>query len=690
MKKIFTIELLILLCFANCLHAQSFEWVKQFGAASSQAASGIALDKKDNVYTTGIFRGTVDFDPGLGPQNVFTLSSINAGRNDIFISKLDAAGNFVWAKQIGGGTNSTGNFSNAVAVDDSGYIYIVGRYSPGTVDFDPGPLSYSLTATSARVFILKLDSAGNFVWAKNINATRVNPLAVKPDNHGNVYVGGESQGATDFGSIRLAPQGTYINAFICKLNPVGNFTWARHFEGKGNGFCNGLDVDTTGGVYAVGTFTDTFDFDPGSQVYKLTSVYNAQGPKPDIFVSKLDSSGKFVWATSIGKDGNDLGSDIAIDNKANVYIAGRLLDDTITVDQAGSQVNASNYEVLVTKLNATGNILWSKIMATAGGGAEAIGIDSKGNILATGNYGSYLQLNTTASPDSIFTNVVGSSAMFVLKLDSSGKYRNILQIEGSGSVTSTGIAIDATDAVYTSGYFTLSADFDPGPKDSVLTSLGLEDAFVHKMVCKEKSAVVVTATTDSCNSYTLNGQTYTASGNYTQVLTNTEGCDSIINLSLTITNNLNLKITQSGQILNANAGFASYKWLKDGNIIAAASGANHTITTNGEYKVIATTATGCTDTSDAIVVTDDLGVLNILPTSNVVRIYPNPATDIVTIDAPKEVDVLLSSLDGKTVYEEKNAHSFSVKLLAGGIYFLRIYSKEGTLLEVSKLVVSTK
>src|SRR6476661_6698087 len=83
----------------------NFLWAKQLGGPGAIVVnSSIAIDDSGNVYTTGSFANTVDFDPGAGVFNLITL-----GTSSIFVSKLDASGNFVWAKQMGGyGANSIG------------------------------------------------------------------------------------------------------------------------------------------------------------------------------------------------------------------------------------------------------------------------------------------------------------------------------------------------------------------------------------------------------------------------------------------------------------------------------------------------------------------------------------------------------------------------------------------------------
>lgn len=165
MKKI--IILFFISFFANGVKAQELEWAKQLTTAEG---ASIAVDVNGNVYTCGEFALTTDFDPGPGVYNLST-----GFVPTVFISKLDASGNFVWVKQIAGVGNGAGNvIPSSLDIDAYGALYTTGFFI-GTVDFDPGVGTFNLSTVilgnAEDIFISKLDAAGNFIWAQQFGGT---------------------------------------------------------------------------------------------------------------------------------------------------------------------------------------------------------------------------------------------------------------------------------------------------------------------------------------------------------------------------------------------------------------------------------------------------------------------------------------------------------------------------------------
>ena len=210
-------------------------WAKSFGGSETEESLSVAVDSSGNVYTTGRFMATVDFDPGAGTEELTAVAT-----HDIFVSKLDSSGNYVWAKNFGAFAGMFSfNRGEAVAVDSSDNVYITGSFT-GTVDFDPGPGTANLTAGCAscndKTFVLKLDSSGNLVWVKPIGSRTVTSIAL--DSSGNVYTTGDFKDTADFdpgaGTTNLTQNGNGYDAFVSKLDSSGDLVWAKSFGGSGS------------------------------------------------------------------------------------------------------------------------------------------------------------------------------------------------------------------------------------------------------------------------------------------------------------------------------------------------------------------------------------------------------------------------------------------------------------------------
>ena len=353
-------------------------WAKGMGGTGLDVGYRIAVDSNGNVYTTGFFSGTADFDPGAGISNL-----ISAGSNDIFVSKLHSSGDFVWVKSMAG---TGGDEGHDITVDSSGNVYNAGFFS-GTVDFDPGTGTANLTsAGSSDIFISKLDNSGNFIWAKSMGGTGFdNVYCITLDSSGNVYTSGAFSGIVDFdpgaGVANLASAGS-SDIFVSKLDSSGDFVWAKTMGGTSDDGGNGITVDSSGNLYTSGVFSGTADFDPGAGTSNLTSTGSV-----NIFVSKLNSNGNFVWAKSIGGTNDDYGFGIALDTSGNVYTSGAFSGIVDFDPDAGisNLASAGGGDIFVSKLNNNGDFVWAKNMGgTAQDSGHGITVNSSGNIYTTG------------------------------------------------------------------------------------------------------------------------------------------------------------------------------------------------------------------------------------------------------------------------------------------------------------------
>ena len=399
-------------------------WVKTFEATGSSKIFDIHVDDLGNVYLTGGYSGTVDFDPGVGVVNKTAL-----GLLDSFVAKLDASGNLIWVKTMDGVSSSYGA-GFAIEVDAAYNVYITGTFTL-TVDFDPGPGSFPLTTlvNKAAIYIQKLDAAGNLVWVKTMeggNFSQSTSRAIAIDANGNVYTTGDFSGTVDFdpnsGYYPLTGGGIYIQ----KLDPNGNMLWTKRIP-KGEGFSIALDVDAN--VYTNGYFNGLVDFDPGVGTYYLAGsvVAGTQGAgQPDnAYIHKLDTDGDFVWAKKITAF-TSVAKGITLDMNGNVYSTGTF-SDTADLDPNGGVFNliADNTEdSYVQVLDKNGNFVWAtNIGDNHAVSCNDIAIDGMGKIHLAGSFKGTADFDPSAGINTLTAfGLPGTSIqldLFVLKLDAS-------------------------------------------------------------------------------------------------------------------------------------------------------------------------------------------------------------------------------------------------------------------------------
>ncbi len=243
-----------------------FVWARSVGAGSDDVGAGIATDSNGNVYTTGRFVNTVDFDPGPG---TFNLNS--GGAYGSFVLKLDASGTFGWAAGLTG--NSTGH---AVAVDAAQNVYVTGEL-PGASDFDPGAGALTLSSAGDHdIYVWKLTQSGGLGWARLIGSSgRDHGNGIAVDANGAVIVAGRFEQTVDFdpgaGVANLSSAGN-SDGFIAKLNSLGNYVWAQRIGGTASDVVYGLALDQSGRPSIAGAFSGTVDFDPGAGVVNHVSA----------------------------------------------------------------------------------------------------------------------------------------------------------------------------------------------------------------------------------------------------------------------------------------------------------------------------------------------------------------------------------------------------------------------------------
>ena len=403
-------------------------WAKQIGGTANDTGQTVTLDSAGNIYVSGNFYHTADFDPGAG---VINLTS--AGGKDAFVAKLDAAGNLVWARHVGGGID---DISRGAAVDNLGNVIVVG-YFQQTADFDPDAGNMSLTSAGGNdVFVWKLDSSGSLVWAKGFGGTVFDlGFALEIGANNVVYVTGSFMTTVDFdpGVGVVSHTAGVQDSYVLKLDASGDFMWVKILGGTLGELANAMAMDASESLLITGSFQGTVDFDPGVGLANITS-----SGSQDSFVWKLDSSGNYVWAVAIGGTSGDTGNSVAVDASGNV-ISGGTFQGTADLESGAGITNVTSSGALdsyVLKLNSAGSFVWVRVLGGTGADyVNGVATDAASKVYTTGYFNGTVDFDPSAGVANLVS--LGAADAFVWSLDALGVSSAPTSSTSSTSTTTT-------------------------------------------------------------------------------------------------------------------------------------------------------------------------------------------------------------------------------------------------------------
>ena len=572
-----------------------YEWsyglkaVNQLGLLDAYNSS-VCADQFGNVYYAGAFDGMVIAD-SIGNAQTLT-NSTNAQITTRYIIKLDSNGTKKWIRHIDGKYTASSfcggreqHDIKELKCDHNGNIYILGTFE-GEVDFNPGPGVYNLASVGnyypQEEYIMKLDSSGNFLWAKSFKESMINYCGnngeaknFEFDSQGNIIVAGNlGYHTTDFDpspSVTFLLSDTFRN-FILKLDASGNFIWAK---GMGNtnsySYISDVTVDNSDNIYTTGHFSGIIDLDLNSGV----AIPQIIGPQ-NVFIQKLDNNGNYLWSKSAADTvsippafPNDplgaRGFNLSVDDNNNVHVFGSYW---MTLYE-----NNTSYDTLLYH-SSFGNRSSAFVLV----------IDSSGNYKSAKNlYYRYLRGSPESKQTAIFKG--NNEILFMasddpqsqripalFSLDTNGGIQNILgwQKMDPDPLSNLWGSITSHDVAYINGnyYLTLNSqvrmDLDPGV-DTVLSTLG-QNAYIVKL--KDCYPTFFNISDTVCGSYTYtssNGAvTYTQSGTYYDTLRNSAGCDSIIILNLQINQASTATITVGACANSYTSPSNNFTWTSSG------------------------------------------------------------------------------------------------------------------------------
>ncbi len=274
-------------------------------------------------------------------------------------------------------------------------------------------------------------------WVRGWGGSKGDSVAaVASDAAGNIYITGAHWGPFTMGGTKVTPaSGTTVGSYVAKLDSTGKVLWARSV----NATSFGVAVDGSGNSFVTGYFLG-----PSPVAFGSSSI-TAQGS--DVFVAKLDASGKFLWAVAgggAGSVGTETGHAIAADSSGDVVISGNFSSNSAKFGPTTLTKSTKWDDAFAAKVSSAGKFLWATRLGGSGiDHARGVALDSSKNALVTGRF---------ASSDGTFGASKGYYDVFVAKLSASnGSIIWKTGAGGKGQDHAHDIAVDASGNGYVTG-----------------------------------------------------------------------------------------------------------------------------------------------------------------------------------------------------------------------------------------------
>lgn len=462
--------------------AQTFDWGKSFGGLSEDTVRNMIVDSQGNCYITGYFARTAIFQEGENPISLST--SEDFGYSDIYVAKINALGEVLWAKSFGGPDH---DYGNSITLDAQGNIFVTGIFTQ-TAMFNPDGEGGELTSNGFQdLFILKLDQDGNFIWVKGFGSENYEEsTSVSTDASGNVYLAGYFFSSIDFdpsdNEYIMNVTSDSANGFIMKMNPEGEFEWAKQIGASGASYSKSIKVVQNGEIYVLGEFTGVTDLNPDTD-----DEFLVESTGKDIYLLHLDASGNFLNAYTsavLNESDNAEISRFAIDALGNLFIIGNYVG-TVNFDPLQNEsdftlsTNGFFYNSFVLKINPQGMPIWiKKITGSDMTLVYDIALSAQNDILVSGYFAGSAEFDAINIAHQS-TNYMDS---FLAKMNANGEFQTAYSFAGTGGADSHEIELGPENSIYLSSAYHETVDLDPF--EGELTATAGYDGFANIYLIK--------------------------------------------------------------------------------------------------------------------------------------------------------------------------------------------------------------
>ncbi|MDA2924863.1 SBBP repeat-containing protein [Acidobacteria bacterium AH-259-L09] len=356
------------------------------GGSGSERGRGIAVDDSGNVVVTGN-TSSVNF------PILTNLQPRLAGGSDVYVAKLNSSGSAIlYSTYLGGSQN---DFSNGIALDASGNVYLAGQTESNNFPVVNAVQSvFGGGASPGDAFVAKLNrDASALIFSTYLGGSSGDgAFDIALDSNGNAHITGVT-GSSNF-PVTNALQPTFSglrDAFVVKLDSAGStLVYSTYLGGSNTEVGSGIDVDSSGSAYITG-FTLSTDF-PLSNPLQPSYV----GNDADAFITKLNPVGsQLVYSTYLGGSRGDWGRGVSVDPSGNAYVTGSTDSTDFPLASAFQKTQGGGSDVFVSKLNSSGTALdySSYLGGSSSETVEAVVVDKARNVYITGHTGFHFPLS---------------------------------------------------------------------------------------------------------------------------------------------------------------------------------------------------------------------------------------------------------------------------------------------------------
>jgi hypothetical protein len=346
-------------------------WSKRFGDMGQQALRNMVDDRNGGVVLVGNFANSLDFGGGplVAPQF----------EKHPFVARIDGAGKQVFSRSFSGSTDYD---IRAVAVGSDGSI-VIGGCGQDAVDLGVGTPPQA--AWSA--FVAHLSSTGQTLWAKTF--TSDGPLVcvegIALDKLGNIAAAGLFDGTVDLGGASVTSAGGY-DAFVMMFDANGNAAFRKTGGSTEAQSVTNVHFDPAGDIVLTGTYQNSIDWGAGQHTTTAsTSTY----------VTKFDTSGNAKWSKAFGASGDLYPGASLVDPAGHILLTGGFFGTLDFGD--GTLTSKGDNDLFVAKLDGTGKLIWKKVagdgVVQEGG---SIAVDGAGHVFVGGRIWSAVDFGTGA------------------------------------------------------------------------------------------------------------------------------------------------------------------------------------------------------------------------------------------------------------------------------------------------------